>query len=299
VVAKPSIAGVSVDRVEADSVALHLWSYLVTARHYRDPEALALVESGPALGIDREICMAGCPPPPLYSEIGLSTILPQQTSWPADFLATVSYAGDCPKTPCDDSFVAVQQHKDAAWTIVLFVSYSGTPMQPAEGQTFEDWSVQRALGFSPTLYLYQYAAYLQAIKDTDKPPTSTWLLPGPFTTGYVAGDYVSPATHAADGYSDTIKYAPGNTPIYSYQVGVNDALVCATVNWTDTSTALPGMVLVQPLDRSSWGATLAPGQYSQIVDRGTHMNCYLIWLGQPKQGEVMGNWDGSTQATGS
>jgi hypothetical protein len=289
---------VSVDPAEANSVARRLWTDVILARHDRDPGALAIVESGAPLAVDAPQCMAGCPPPYLYNLTAVVVSVPRQSSWPAQFLATASYTENCNTgySPCDNTFVAVQPTKGAPWTISLFVSYSGPPLAPFLEAGGYDAPPRGGRPIS-TLTL-AYAKYLQAIKTTGAPPASTILQSGAFTTGLVKQLYLSPSMAAAGGYSDSITYKPGAAPAYRFETSLGP-LACGTVDWTDTDTALPGKVLVQPLDRASWGPTLAPGTYTRIVDRGVHMNCYVPGISDSSIAYVIGGWDGSTSQVGS
>jgi hypothetical protein len=297
VTASPSIRGVSVDVPEATSVASHLWQGLVAARHYRDPGALARVESGTALLVDRAICLAGCPPPPLLTMTGLTIVVPHQTSWPADFLATAEYSWDCPEHPCDDTFVAVQPRRGAPWKINLIVTYSGPAPVPPSDQTFTGYVTAPALAHHPVAYLQQYAEYLDSVVMRDESPPSTWLQPGPFTTGF-GNLYEAPLVQQEGGYTDRVQYGPGTSPTFTFFAS-GQPIVCGSVYYVDTETALRGRVLVQPPDRANFGPTLAPGVYHQVVSRGLHMNCYIYQPSVPDHVFVMGDWRGRVSASGT
>jgi hypothetical protein len=299
VVADPTTPGVSVDPAEAYSVARRLWNERILARHYRDPQALALVESGPALAVERPICLGGCPAPALYVMSALSIVVNQHATWPVAFLATASYPGGCSENPCDDTFVAVQPEMGSRWTIAFVTSYSGTPVEPDPDQTYMGYSDVPVISVNPVAYLTQFATYLQSAKDTGHAPASTWLQPDYFTTGLLTTDYVSPAMSLADGYKSVVRYSPGDSPIYVFSAATDQALVCGTVDWIDVDTPLHGGVLLQPPNRLNWGPTLAPGVYTRIVNRGLHMDCYETWPAAPKTVWVVGDWSGSTVSTGS
>jgi hypothetical protein len=297
VTAHPNHAGVSVDVPEATSVARRLWRGLATARHYRDPYALGRVESGPALLVDRAICLAGCPPPPLLAMTGLTIVVPHQTKWPADFLATAEYGLNCPDHACDDTFVAVQPSRGAPWKINLIVSYSGAAPAPEVNQSASGYVTQPPLAHSPTAYLQQYADYLDSVVGTAEPPSSTWLQPGPFTTGF-GSLYQSPLVDRASGYTDRVQYFPGTSPTFTFFAS-GQPIMCGSVDYYDTETALPGRVLVQPPDRGNFGPTLAPGIYRQVVTQGIHMNCYTYLLSAPDHVWVLGDWRGRISASGT
>jgi hypothetical protein len=307
VVAGPSVAGVSVDGSEAQSVARRLWSEVDVALHYRDPNALAVVEADPALAVDRVVCEAGCPARPIFNLSAMSVIFWHQTTWPAYFLGTASYnfsgsaeVWSCPKTPCDDTFVAEQTSERAPWKIVLYTSYSGTPIEPS--------SLQNELGYAgatnvadPAAYLEQYAAYLQSLKESGEPPAETWLQPGPYTTDLESTNYTPPSTYQAEGESVTFRYDfPGLNASNLYIFNVSSGfLLCGQVDWTETIRALPGYTLTQPPDLSVYGPPVPGGTYTRIVIDGIHMDCLLFSPAYPDRAYVIGDDHGETTAAAS
>jgi hypothetical protein len=64
-----------------------------------------------------------------------------------------------------------------------------------------------------------------------------------------------------------------------------------------TTLAAGAAPILQPADRSAWGATLSPGQYKSITQWGLHETCFLDNLdGIPYL--VLGHEGGVVRSTG-
>lgn len=290
VVADPSDPGVAVEPSEAGSVAMRLWRALILGMHEHNAQMIASVTSGPTRAVDLGLC--GCQAFPLVKATSESLLVPYQTRWPARFVATVSYTEDCDTGyhPCDNTFVAVQPHRGAPWTISLFVGYSGSPVAGWQGY---DPSVSGA-GSVSTLTA-AYARYLTAIKHTGRPPSSTPFVAGPFTTQLIAKNYWPKWKFTAAGYRDSMTYWPLRGPRYEVETTAG-VLSCGTVEGRDVMTSLGHEVFVQPLDRRNWWATVPPGYYTHIVTYFVHMDCFIPSSTDPSKIFVLGDWSGPVRS---
>lgn len=294
VVARPSEPGVAVDPAEAYAVATRLWNERVLARHDRDPSALAVVESGPLLAEDVEICRAGCAAPPLYPLTHLSVIVPHQATWPASFFASATAGAPCAtgKLVCQDLFVATQQAAGRPWRMRFFASYLGTA-GVSGGNGPGGYAPPGKANISAASLLGDYAAYLEAIKQTGRAPARSILMPGFLTTGLVSVNRPNPRLLLEEAATDRVTYRPLGP---SYQFGLPyGTLTCGTVAWTDTATARWGLRLTQLPDRLEWGIAVPAGTYTRIVADGVHMVCFISTA--PTRAFGIADWSGQTSAT--
>ena len=281
--------GVPVTPDEARDVATRLWQARMTARYQRDGASLRVLESGPALEADLGyICSLGCRGP-LETAIATTVNVPPQTAWPADFFAVVSYdLPDCPVTPCDEGFVAVQASQGAPYGSVPGYGTGGfaLPPDPEPSRQFQNLPAE-------------YAQYLQSLKDTGRPPALTRLSDGAFTTDLATGMYNPPAAQAGAGRLSSTTYSVDpNDPLWRFR-GVYDIQVtCGTVRYQDTIRPLPGQQLVQPPDYSVFGE-LTPGAYSSVVVRGLHMVCFEAYNDPREKVGVFGTWGDITHVSGT
>jgi hypothetical protein len=302
VLAVPSQPGVSVSPDEAHVVAGRLWFLRMTALSERDAASLPQFEAGPELEVDRGfICQEGCRGPVLTS--GTVTVnVPRQTAWPAVFFATVTYTTQCGASvsPCDDSFVAQQISPGAPWKMILYVDYSGTlyASQPALGADGYAVAAQADATRHLEALPAEYAVYLQALKSTGRPPTSTRLANGYFTTGLASALNDPPAAQEARGEHRTVTYQAAPTdPIWRFASEFGSQVTCGTVRFRDQITPTAGHTLTQPDDYSAYG-NLAPGDYATVTLTGLRNACFEVHQDPTTPIIVFGTWDHLTGATG-
>jgi hypothetical protein len=300
VVASSTQPGVAVSPGEARDVAGRLWQARMVARNQRDAATLRMVEAGPALEADLGL-VCGCAGP-LETALSTTVNVPRQTTWPVDLFATVTFElPDCPVTPCDDSFVAVQASQGAAWKIVLVVNYSGTvysaqPVNSSDGfATPPDPVPERQFRNLPA----EYAQYLHSLKETGQPPGLTRLGTGPFTSDLASHLYNPPSQQQARGELDSVSYfvAPSD-PVWRFAAEYGVQVTCGTVRYQDDRHPLPGQVLTQPGDHSAYGS-LTPGDYSSIVIDGIRTVCFEAYPDPSKPIGVFGAWGDVTHVSGS
>jgi hypothetical protein len=274
----------------------------MTALSQRDAASLPQFEAGPELEVDRGfICQEGCRGLVLTSDT-VTVNVPHQTVWPAVFFATVTYTSDCQTSvpPCDDSFVAEQLSSGAPWKIVLYVTYSGTvyASQPALGAGGYALTALPDTARHLETLPAEYATYLKALKDTGRPPVSTRLDSGSFTTGLASTLYYPPAEQEARGEHSTVTYqAAPSDPVWQFSAAYGSQVVCGTVRFSDQITPTTGRTLTQPDDYSNFG-NLAPGDYAAVTLTGLHNVCFEAHQDPTKPIWVIGTWDHQTGATG-
>jgi hypothetical protein len=295
--AVPNLPHELVDPGEANLVATQLWNDRVLARHTADAAAYRSIETGPILETDlADTC--GCHAPRFTADQVLVNV-PHQQHWPLAFFATVKFTSDCqtPVPPCDDSFVAIQNRRDAPWRIALYVAFSGqlNATQPAE----LDYNWAAPANNDPVIAgaLGDYAAYLSVLNRTGRPPAHTLLMPGPFTIGYAPAyiDERRAATNA--GIDKQVTYSIDKSqPIWRYAASGGVQVACGTLRFSNVQTSFLHAPLVQPLDRTSFGAPLAPGKYASVTTTGIHMACFETVGANIR---VFGDWDDGTRTVGA
>jgi hypothetical protein len=294
--------GVSVDLAEATTVTRLLWQYRQVALNVGDVKALALVEDGPLLAIDRGLCATSCATEQKIGDVvAYSPIVALQTDWPATFLASVVYSGFCGQL-CVDTFVAVQQRRGAPWLLSLYVGYSGqVPIETSESGA-ASWAQPPAPPTGAPLNSVEasYARYLQTLQSTGRPPRSDPFAKTFFSDSQTLKNLGIPADGKdAEGVSRTTTFRAG--PKFHDEFGVDFGLtaVCGTYTWTTTVVPPAGKVLSQPADRSAFGALLTPGAYVSVAMRGVGMVCFDISPSAGAPVYPVGALDGVVSATGA
>jgi hypothetical protein len=144
----------------------------------------------------------------------------------------------------------------------------------------------------------KYAAYLQAIKTTGRPPAGTPLAPGYFTTALIATNYYPPAKQRADGLTDnTVYYTQATDPVWQFAGSQGTTAVCGTVRFRDTlkATTIP---LTQSPAEHPYGS-LATGTYTSVTITGLHLACFQVYPDPSQPVAVIGSWGDVVSATGS
>ncbi len=308
--ATPATPGVTIDPALAQRIVDTMWPVREAALASDDPENLAAFETGAALqGNSAEIAAyaCGCNLQPRQLAVR-NVFVPRQDSYPAWFLSEVTTT-PTKGLPADVSFlVFTRTSLDAHWMLTLETEYSfaggaawvyATPEAMIGGFDLASPS-HNELPADLGAY-YQYWANAGAA-----PPTSPFAA-GPFTTSIGQAQAKEDAGLAAEGEIHRVTYSADVATDGDWTVAANNvrtnpsygwALSCGTVRYEAVTTLAPGAApILQPADRSAWGATLAAGQYKSITQWGLHETCFLDNLdGIPYL--VLGHEGGVIRSTG-
>ena len=289
---------------EATQVATALWADHVRARSTTDAPLLKATEAGPALEADYGyICYLGCRGPDA-TESQLFVNVPQQRAWPVEFEATVEYLNGCfpNDRPCVDTFVATQLERNSPWKIVFWTTAAKANSSPENRPELVPGSTYGAapgpLSFSAHALLVEYARYLDTLKRTGRPPSSTFLAPGGFTTALASELYDPPQRQRANGYSERVVYSvdPADAT-WVYATSAGTTMVCGTVRYVASDVGVDGLPLVQPPNFDDFGSDVLPGQYNTVVMHGLHMVCFGLHPGYPLAFVIASYGDDATVET--
>jgi hypothetical protein len=144
----------------------------------------------------------------------------------------------------------------------------------------------------------EYAAYLQALKNSGAPPVSTRLDSGYFTSDLASTLYDPPAKQEARGEHSTVTYeASPSDPIWRFSSAYGSQVTCGTVRYRDETTPITGHLLSQPNNYSDYG-NLGPGNYIAITLVGLHNVCFEAHQDPTNPIIVFGTWDHLIGTTG-
>lgn len=287
--AMPTTRGVTVDPALAQRIVDTTWPVREAALASDDPRTLAPFETGTALqGDTAEITANACgcnlQPRPLAVR---NLFVPRQSSYPAWFVSEVT-TGPTAGLPAVVSFLVFTRESLAAhWMLALETEYSfvnngaawvyATPASMAGG--FD-------LPSPPHNELpADLGAYYEHWADTGMAPPTSPFASGPFTTSIGKAQVKEDEAFASEGEIHHVTYSVDVAQDGDWTVAANNvraqptygwALSCGTVRYEAVTTLKPGAPpILQPADRSTWGATLAPGQYTRITQWGLHEACFL------------------------
>jgi hypothetical protein len=277
--ATPATPGVTIDPALAQRIVDTLWPVREAALAGDDPENLTAFETGTALqGDSAEMAAYACgcnlQPRPLAVR---NLFVPKQSSYPAWFVSEVTTA-PTKGLPADVSFMVFTRTSLAAhWMLTLETEYSflgaggawvyATPESMVGGFDLAS-PPHNELPADLGAY-YQYWANAGVA-----PPTSPFAT-GPFTTSIGQAQVKEDEGLAAMGEIHRVTYSVDVAQDGDWTVAANNvrtepsygwALSCGTVRYEAVTTLADGAApILQPADRSTWGATLLPGQYKSIT----------------------------------
>jgi hypothetical protein len=297
----------------ARSVAAQTFTQWQNDLHGGNAHVLQKVETGIRLGWDTYNCTtvhyvahSECPISPL---LGLAVIVPEQYRYPLRMLAEVQTTEGSSaftsttivNTPALELLVLTKASAAASWKISFVTSlYSTTqtppPLLPAprtsDGLSAEVTAkVQQEVDSLPG----KLAVYWHTWKQSDGPPEGTTFLPGPFTTSYGAVLATEPDGVVGDDLRQEVTYSsqPSIDGAFVFPVGFGEftsnptpdgigyggssgLLVCSAIRVSISFTPQRGGApLFQGKNETNFGPGLAPGFYSEVVDKSVHESCVL------------------------
>jgi hypothetical protein len=312
--ATPSTPGVTVDEALAHQIVTALWPVREEAIDTGDVALLSTFETGAALEGDTAMYgdrLCGCSTPFPRTMQWLDLFVPRQTTYPADFLAEVPIEATFGRDPGVAFLVFVRASAQSRWSVTLSTGYSihttGPPEiyvgpAPSGAFTIPLPGTKVDLDALPA----GLAAYYAYWSINDKAPPGTMFAPGFVTSGKGSDVFDHGETDGVDG-PHRVAYTADPTTDGEWSFGgqrfdvtphLGWILSCGTVRYEDVFTAGKGAApLSQPLNQSSWGATLLAGSYSQITQWGVHESCFMI---DPAGGPtvVLGIDGGTTRSSG-
>jgi hypothetical protein len=307
----PATPGVTVDPAQAGLIVDTMWPVRETALDSDNLGTLATFESGIALqGDTAELAASacGCPPPPPRPIATRRLFVPKQSAYPSWFmseLTTSPVAG----SPADVSFmVFTRASPEAHWMLTLETEYAFATGGAWVYATPASLSGGFDLPSPPHNELpADLGAYYEQWADTGVAPPTSPFASGVFTSSLGQMQATQDEALAAEGLVHRVAYSADVAQDGDWTVAANNlkadpdfgwALSCGTVRYEAVTTLAPGAAaMLQPADRSTWGTTLAPGQYKSITQWGLHETCFLDDLaGIPYL--VLGHNGGVVRSTG-
>jgi hypothetical protein len=286
--ATPTTPGVTIDPALAQRIVDTLWPVREAALASDDLEQLSPFETGTALQGDSAEMAAdacGCKQPARQLAVR-DLFVPKQTTYPAWFVSEVT-TGPTADSPADVAFmVFTRASLSAHWMLALETEYAfagggawvyATPASTGAG--FD-------LSSPPHNELpADLGAYYEHWADTGMAPPASPFAPGPYTTTIGETQVKEDESLAAQGEIHRVTYSVDLAQDGDWTVAANNvrtepsygwALSCGTVRYEAVTTLATGApAILQPADRSTWGATLAPGQYTSVTQWGLHETCFL------------------------
>jgi hypothetical protein len=309
--ATPATPDVTIDPALAQRIVDTMWPVREAALASNDPENLASFETGSALqGDSAEIAAYACgctlQPRPLAVR---NLFVPKQDAYPAWFLSEVTTA-PTKGLPADVAFMVFTRTSLAAhWMLTLETEY---PFAGGSGAWVYATPESMVGGFDLASPPHNelpadLGAYYQYWANTGVAPPTSPFATGPFTTSIGQAQAREDEGLAAQGDVHRITYSVDVATDGDWTVAANNdraepsygwALSCGTVRFEAVTTLAPGAApILQPADRSTWGATLASGQYKSITQWGLQETCFLDNLdGIPYL--VLGHEGGVVRSTG-
>lgn len=309
--ATPATRGVTVDPALAARIVGTVWPVREAALDSDDPTTLAGFETGSALAGDNAELAAsacGCTGRPARPIATRNLFVPKESAYPAWFVTELT------TSPVQHSqsdvllMVFTRASALAHWMLSLETEYAfgngsawvyATPESMPGGY---DLATSRHNELPVDL-----GAYYQSWADQGVAPPTSPFAPGAFTTALGQLQAAEDKTLAAEGEQHRVTYSVDEAQDGNWTVAANNerqepsygwALSCGTVRYVAVTTLAPGAApILQPADRSTWGATLAPGTYTRITQWGLHETCFMDDLdGIPYL--VLGHEGGVIRSTG-
>jgi hypothetical protein len=286
--ATPATPGVTVDPTLARRIVDTMWPVREAALASADPENLAAFENGAALQGDAAEMAAnacGCSLQPRQLAVR-NLFVPRQSTYPAWFMSEVGTA-PINGLPAGVSFmVFTRTSVTAHWMLSLETEYS---VASGGAWVYAD-PASLAGGFDlpspPHNELpADLGAYYQHWANAGTAPPTSPFASGPFTTSIGQAQVKEDVGLAAEGERHRVTYSVDIAQDGVWTAAADNvkaqppfgwALSCGTVRYEAVTTLAPGASpILQPADQSSWGATLAPGQYTSVTQWGLHEACFL------------------------
>jgi hypothetical protein len=286
--ATPTTPGVTIDPALAQRIVDTLWPVREIALASDDLNQLAPFETGSALQGDAAEMAAnacGCTPPPRPLAVR-DLFVPKQSTYPAWFVGEVT-TGPTTGSPADVAFmVFTRASLSAHWMLALETEYAFSGGGAWVYATPESMAGGFDLPSSPHNELpADLGAYYEHWADTGMAPPTSPFAPGTYTTTIGETQVKEDERFAALGEIHRVTYSVDVAQDGDWTVAANNvrtepsygwALSCGTVRYEAVTTLAPGApAILQPVDRSTWGATLAPGQYTSVTQWGLHETCFL------------------------
>jgi hypothetical protein len=280
----------------ATTVARSMWTVRQNALAAGDSAAIRQLDvaDGPLVASDLTAC--GCSSdnvPTSYTS--LVTLVPMESSYPLDFMAEYQSTtqlqasfngGKTYQGPWEVIEVLIKADADSSWHVAFATGFSNAgasanviPFRPPPDAGAYDDVATIEPPVAPNQLPELLANYWQSFKNTGQAPPGTPFLAGSDSSEFGAYIAETPQGNVSDGSKVTFAYSadPGEDGIWSFPVQPGDDLVtCSTVQVI--ATFVPDGTA--PLDQTTsrpFGAGLAPGHYSEIVDTTIHESCILTF----------------------
>lgn len=198
--------------------------------------------------------------------------VPVQHSYPISFLAQISTPAPRHSfySPFTTLVVFTKERAHGHWLVAYLVRYAG-------GKGYLTRSVVRAAPkatFPIAEVSPQITQFFTAVVTTGTPPADdSWPETG--STGQELADYLSVAegVKSLGDQQQTTFVTVEHSVAFAYPDG---DIMCANYLSDSEVTTPPDHPAVQPSDQSTWGALLAPGEYSSLTKMGMHSFCYSV-----------------------
>jgi hypothetical protein len=269
-----AIRGSVISLKQADAVTSALWSLRTQAFVSNDRSLMSEFESGPALESDEVTC--GCN----TRTEDQSLIVPNQKSFPADFLAEVKTT--LSGAPYVQYLVIARQSKDTPWKVVSDPGESGTPAldEPKVGSDgFDDAAASKGTAKNLPSGI---AAYWQTWTEQGHAPRDSQFAAGKWTTkaGATYGSEPSGSLSSQNGLFGYYSFHGGSAQeVWSFGTDTGQ-ITCGVVRW-QTIWGYPGGGIYQNPSQNNWGPTVAPGTYRYEAETEIMQPCFIQRSGTP------------------
>jgi hypothetical protein len=294
--AQPAAGQPLVTPAVATQLVSAFWSVREQGLSRHNPDTIHAIEDGAAGEYDAIGCTYGCPPPsprPLKKQ---EVMVPQQTSYPAAFMAQVLTTQYHTSNPMVEIMVFTRQSAALPWFISFDTYYSGVGAlhEFHAGPGDVDLPAPHNPAANEATLTSQLAAYWQYWKTNGVAPPATHFAPGAFTSEQGLNTYQAWVDFRANGIAEHTTYTAGSAPDGTWSFAVNvedgngqvqegDVLTCATVRYRAVDTPIaPAKTVVQDTSYEPFGDLLRSGEYSSVTVTGLHESCMLTQPGFPR-----------------
>ena len=271
--ATPADPGVLIDAPTAATVTKTLVPLRMDALRRRDASTIERLEAGDALQVDQSGYQYAIPSPGTERYLGGDAL--EQHQYPVNFVAEVRWQAPNGRSTVDLLVITRASAADT-WKLSLEAQFEWDDAIAFLGATAQvpfvghlDPATSGVAGTYPAAM----AAYWQSWVDHGHPPEDT-----PFSSSGALLDkgelIVRTRSRIADREIRATHYEAGPN-VYAYPLGDHSTMLCGTVHWQSDSTPASGGLLVQPADRSWFGLLLAPGDYTEVRERGLRQSCFV------------------------
>jgi len=285
----PATPGVTVDPGQAARIVDTLWPVREQTLDTDDISTLGDFETGSALqgdtaGLAATAC--GCPDPQPRPIATRNLFVPRQSTYPSWFISEVTTSSVEGSSPDVSLMVLTRASAQTSWMVSLETGYSFATGNAWVYATPASMTGGYDLPMAPRNQLpADLAAYYQHWADDGTAPPTTPFAAGVFTSAIGQTQAALDKTLAAEGQVHHVVYSYDLVHDGDWAVAANNveeetgygwALSCGTVRYEAVTTLATGaQPMVQPPDLSTWGSTLAAGQYTKITQWGLHESCFL------------------------